>query len=513
MKVQIAIGFVFGVGASTVAACVVSKAYPDHCANQDGDAYCARKYVDGSKRFCSLGVCSTGNRDGCVEARDPSDACYSPCGGDKSLEEDAECEGQAEASSSGSMGTADVTGETAAPTSEPTVGSMSASGSETDGTGGTTEDGCTLSLECLDPGSPICVDAACVPCASDEECLAKSAGAPACGEDGRCVACTPTNASACGGTTPVCDAAVNECVGCEFHEQCVGTACDIATGACFSGDCVVEVDGDDAGADYESIQDAIMDGCVVLVHDAAGGYPEEVSIEGDVRVAILAADGTSPILGGALGSGQPALEVSGGATAYVQRLRINGNDMGGLGVSVDGAAVYLDQTEMVGNGGGGILLTGGATGQLRNCFVEGDSDIVAMTVDGSAADILYTTLGGQFDAPALLCTDPMEVTVRNSIMVSRAVTSDLECDDASISFTATEFMVPGEGNVALGEMNMADATAWFDGYNTGDFGLSNPPADVLSTAQWRTGDPLVDMDGDARVAVDGEMEAAGADAP
>ena len=100
MEVQTATGSVFGVGASTVAGCVVSKAYPDHCANQDGDAYCARKYSDGSKRFCSLGVCSTGNRDGCVEARDPSDACDSPCGGDKSLEEDAECEGQADASSS-----------------------------------------------------------------------------------------------------------------------------------------------------------------------------------------------------------------------------------------------------------------------------------------------------------------------------------------------------------------------------------------------------------------------------
>lgn len=511
MKVQIAIGFVFGVGASTLAACVVSKAYADHCANQDGDAYCARKYVDGSKGFCSLGVCSTGNRDGCVEERDPSDACYSPCGGDKSLEEDAECEGQAEASSSGSMGTADVTGETAAPTSEPTVGSMSASGSETDGTGGTTEDGCTLSLECLDPGSPICVDAACVPCSSDEECLAKSAGAPACGEDGRCVACTPTNASACGGATPVCDAAVNECVGCEFHEQCAGTACEIATGACFSGDCVVEVDGDDPGADYGSIQDAIMDGCVVLVHDAAGGYPEEVVIEGDVTVAILAADGTNPILPGTVGSGQPSLSVTGGATAYVQRLRINGNDMGGLGVSVDGSTIYLDRTEMVTNGGGGLLLTDNGQGHLRNCFVGGDVNQPALEVQGGNVFVLYSTVAGSFgNSPALTCGGGGNADVRNSILVSQDDAAEFSCAGGEVTYTATEAAVAGVGNVAVGDV---DDAGWFGGYDAGDFSLVPAGAAVFGdVAQWIVGDPLVDIDGDLRPTEPGS-DMAGADIP
>ena len=143
----------------------------------------------------------------------------------------------------------------------------------------------------------------------------------------------------------------------------------------------------------------------------------------------------------------------------------------------------------------------------------GFSDVVAMTVDGSSADILYCTLGGQFDAPALACTGPTSVTVRNSILVSRAVTTDIDCDDADISYSATELLVPGAGNVALGDMNMMDATAWFDGYNGGDFLLNNPPAAVLTAAQWQAGDPAVDIEGTARPDVDGTADVAGADVP
>jgi hypothetical protein len=48
----------------------------------------------------------------------------------------------------------------------------------------------------------------CVPCGDatdpDGACEDKDASAPACRDDGQCVQCTGTNASACGDVTPVC---------------------------------------------------------------------------------------------------------------------------------------------------------------------------------------------------------------------------------------------------------------------------------------------------------------------
>ena len=90
------------VGLALGAACPYSYA-TDHCANADGDAYCAEAYPDGSRAFCARGLDECGEQaasDGCVEARPKADACYSPCGGGKSLAEDPECEGAAEGTSS-----------------------------------------------------------------------------------------------------------------------------------------------------------------------------------------------------------------------------------------------------------------------------------------------------------------------------------------------------------------------------------------------------------------------------
>jgi hypothetical protein len=329
-----------------------------------------------------------------------------------------------------------------------------------------------------------------------------------CGDDGRCVACTPSNIGACEGTTPVCDGAVNECVGCGFHEQCPASACDIATGACFEEGCVVEVDGD-GGADYSNIQAAVADGCVVIVHELNGGDTySQFEVDG-VEVAILAADGEEPLVAGL--AGNPSLSVTGGAVAYVQGLRFSGNTIA-EGVSVNGANLYLDRSAVVNNTGGGIVLENDAMGDLRNSFVEGDADVVAMTVDGSAAEILYTTLGGQFDAPALTCTDPTEVTVRNSIVVSRATTTDIACPDATITYSATETLFAGTGNVAIGSFDMVDATTWFANYNGGNFGLTAAGEGVFADiALWVVGDPPTDIDGDPRPTQDATPDVAGAE--
>jgi hypothetical protein len=411
-------------------------------------------------------------------------------------------------SSSGSGGDTDATSE---PTGGPTTaGSMSASGSETEGSSSTTSGGgCEMSAECIDPANPICVDEACVPCTDDAECLAKGPGAPVCSDEGRCVACTPSNAGACEGVTPICNA-VNECEGCDFHEQCAGTACDIATGACFAADCVVEVDGD-GGADYQNIQAALVDGCVVLVHELDGvgvPYIGALSVDG-IKVAILAADGEEPIVQGT--GGNPSLSLTNDATVYVQGLTFSQNTV--EGIRADGATLYLDRAQVVGNTGGGILLENAASSHLRNCFVRGADGFAAVTSDGSTVDILYSTLVGVLDtSPALTCD--AGVVARNSIIVSRATGGDpdIACP-AAITYSALELDYPGEGNVELGALTSGNQDTWFTSYMAGDFHLVNPPANLLTAALWQAGDPLVDIEGAARPSEVGTADVAGADLP
>lgn len=504
----------FGFGMALASCLGPIEPTPNHCFNQDGNDFCAEKYGD-ERRFC--GTCDFDIKDGCTAERPAEASCYSPCGEGKSLEEDPECEGVAEGSSSSDSvssveSTVDPSGD---PTTEPT-GTMTMTGSETESstvtaTGPTTDGGCVTSSECVDPLTPICEDMVCVACTDapvpDDACAEKGAGTPVCRDDGACVACTPANAGACEGTTPVCDGATNECGPCGFHEQCPGTACEIATGACFSDACVVEVDGD-GGADYEDIQDAVMDGCVVIVHelDGAMSYQEAVSIEG-VTVAILGADGEDPVIQGV--GGNPALTVSGGASAHVQDLAFRNSPV--EGVVVDGANVYLDRTEVTNNTGGGIALTSEAIGQLRNCFVGGNiADVAAIDVtDGATTEILYTTIlaADQFgDGAALHCTAPGTVDVRNSLLAMIGAPAEVQCAGATFTTSATES--GASGTVPLGNV----MPSWFVNL-TNNFALNNPPAGLLNAAEWHVGDPATDIGGAPRPAVDGSPDAAGADLP
>ncbi|MBX7083427.1 MAG: hypothetical protein K1X88_29740 [Nannocystaceae bacterium] len=374
--------------------------------------------------------------------------------------------------------------------------------------------GCSDSDECTDPSAPVCVNDNCVPCTSDEQCEAKDAAAPACRTEvgdgmGQCVQCTAANPLACDGDTPVCDDAAGGCVGCSFHEQCPDSACEIATGACFDTACVQEVDAD-GGQDFTTIESAISDGCVVIVHERNGDVPynENLNIDG-ISVALIAADGEQPRLTGT--GGNPSLTVSGSGVAYVQGLNIRQNDV--EGVFVDGGSVYLDRSAIVSNIGGGIALTGGAYALVRNCFVGGSvNDVAAIDSVGSTADIIYTTLAAaSFGAGAALqCDGGSSITVRNSLAVMLGSDDEIKCAGADISYSATETNLGGT-NTALGDMN----TNWFTAFGAGDLSLNqaNVPAAVLTAAQWQSGDPSVDIDGDARPTVDGTADVAGADIP
>jgi len=511
------IGLVAGISLAGAASCSPTRSNEGHCAVREGDAFCADKYGD-ERRFCARGTseCELDAEDGCVAARPVDDACYSPCGGGTSIEEDADCEGIAETGTDATTLTTSMSDTTPTDTTEdPTVSSMSASSTETESETEVTSEtdpttgpvGCMSSEECTDAANPVCVDEVCSPCTAatdgDAACEEKNAGAPACRDDGECVQCTPSNPSACGDVTPICGEA-SACVGCTEHEQCAAGACELDTGACFDEGCTVEVNpGDD-------IEEEALDGCVLHIH--AGAYAQSVTLSG-VKVALLGAGDGDAIIGGELGNSTPSLRVLAGATVYVEGLLINGNDGGGLGVEVNDALVWMDRTQVVANTGGGIALSNGADAAVRNCFVGGNviNDVAALDIDGATADILYSTLiaADQFgDGAALRCVANEAPSIRNSVLAMIGAPSEIQCASANITYSASETLQPGTGNVMLPSV----MPAWFDSL-TDDFHLDMPPAAIATAAEWQAGDPAVDIDGEPRPDVVGTVDVAGADVP
>jgi len=502
----------FGVGLVVACGCVVERINTNHCAYLEGDATCEARYGAelGSCQRASCG--STVNGDGCVATRPDEDACYSPCGGGLSFPDDASCA----SGESTSTGESSTSGET-------TIGSESSSSGSGESSSTTGPMPCVSDEECTDVEAPFCgVSGECGTCSGttdpDAACTGVDPGLPLCvGES--CVACTPENPAACTGTTPVCDAATNSCVPCTAHEQCGEAACNLYTGACLPGeaDAIAHVG---PGQELASLSEAVLsvpaggEGTVV-VHQA--DFNEAVVVDGNRTVAFLAAEGDGPLWILA-GGGSPQLTVTAGSTILMDGLQLSGN-ASDLGVRVDGGRAWVDRSRIIQNSSGGVLAENGAELTLRNCFVGGADNAAAVSVDGATARITFSTLGGgTITATGLSCTAPDAVEVRSSTIVALGIMAtggvDVACSVADISYTATEAPFAGTGNVAVGELPFMTPEDWFVDYGTGNYHLQNDGLTLFAdVAQWSTGDPPTDIDGELRPNLDGSPDYAGADVP
>ncbi|MBK6923525.1 MAG: hypothetical protein IPH07_39420 [Deltaproteobacteria bacterium] len=423
----------------------------------------------------------------------------------------------ADSTVSATASTTDTTGPTSS-TSSMTGSTMST----TDPSSSTGPQGCAGDDECGGPGTPICIDQVCSPCESDAQCAAKDPANPACRDDGQCVQCTASNDDGCGGATPICDAAVNTCMGCAFHEQCPDSACRIATGECFDE---ADVHTVGAGQDFEDFTAAAGSlGAEMAVLRVASGptYDEAIVLSGSSAVwAILDAnpdDDTLPLWARTSGN-TSTLSIDAGAEVYIQGISVSSNTGSSMfpGIAVDNASLYLDRAWVVTNLGGGISLDNGGYALVRNSFVGGVLDIPAVTASDSTLEGFYSSLiGSAGESASVMCNAGATVTVRNSLLLSRAdAASDIQCSNASISDSVTEANFPGGSNITtVGVMGATESMSWFAGYASGNFHLTPmAPAAILTAAQWQSGDPLVDIDGDARPGVDGSADVAGADIP
>jgi len=291
-------------------------------------------------------------------------------------------------------------------------------------------------------------------------------------------------------------------------------------GRCFPGDVVVHVDAD-GGQDFMSVIAAvgnIGDGMhgVIVVHevgfDGLTPYTGLVQIDGGKTIAMLAAAGEAPILQGT--GADPGMRVEGvGTVLYVDGLIASDSSV--QGVVVDGATAWVDRSRIVENSGGGVLAQNGAELVMRNCFVGGDaSDVDVLDIQGSSAEVLYSSLGAGLGATtAITCDGGSTVSVRNSVVISRGDPEEIQCTIISMEYSATE-LDQGGTNTSVGMVN----TAWFNDYNGGDFSLTtvgptSGSAVFVDLAQWQEGDPPTDIEGDARPSIDGTSDYAGADIP
>lgn len=503
MNTYLVLGTALTLGLIATQGCTVKALDPLHCANNDGDAYCREQFDDGLTRYCQRGTdeCSTPDGEyGCVLER-PADECYSPCGGRQTIDENGECIMVEDSSTGSSTGGTDT--ESSGSSESSTTGPMP----------------CMGNADCPDSAAPFCepLSGECVACDAtkdpDGACMELDSTKPVC-VDGSCVACTPENPAACVDTTPICDGATNTCVSCTAHEQCGEAACNLFTGACLPADRVVHVGG--ATADFDDLSSAVMsfgpetEG-TIIVH-AGPSYDESVTVGGGRVIALLAADDAAmppQWIQSSAGSG-PQLTVAAGTTVLIDGLRMSGNP-DDVGVHLTGGQAWVDRSRIIQNIGGGILAGSNAELVLRNCFVGGNVEANVLELQGANAGILYTTLGaGLGVTTSITCDAPSMVTVRNSLIVSRSDDNEIACANLDATYTATEALLDGMGNVALGAMDVT----WFGGFNAGDFLLSaTHPATIDTTARWLTDDPSTDIDGDPRPIDDASPDYAGADVP
>lgn len=474
----------------------------NHCANNNGDAWCGERY--GTERaYCVLGTCGpTEGQDGCVAARPTDDECYSPCGDSMTVTEDGSC----------------IVGEESSGSSSSGDGSSTSEGDTEEGTASTTTGPqvCMNDDECTSDAAPFCDTEAgeCVGCDGvddgDVACAELDPLAPAC-VDGSCVECTAEITEACVGATPVCDAEANACVACTEHSECGEAACNLFTGACLPAEAVVHVGPGQRfttlGQAIGSFDAAAAEGTIV-VHQA--DYNEAASVAEGQTLAFLANEGDVPrwILAG---GGSPQLTV-GNATVLMDGVQISGN-ASGVGLLVDGGQVWIDRGRIIDNNGGGLVAQSGAMLTVRNSFVgangTGGVGSFGIDVDSATIDLVYVTVARNDEAAidSIRCNAASTVTVRNSIVVGRDPES-IDCPPISVVTSAVDQDIGDNSNVGAAQLS------WFNSATTGDFLLTKEGAAVFeNVAVWEMGDPAVDIDDGLRPTTDGASDYAGADVP
>ncbi|HWB79921.1 MAG TPA: hypothetical protein VG755_33380 [Nannocystaceae bacterium] len=394
-------------------------------------------------------------------------------------------------------------------TSASTMTSNSSSTASTSDTGAddtTTTSGpdCEVDDDCN--GAELCVDGECMWCTDapdpDAACADASADAPYCDPTNGCAACVP---SACSEDTPACDPMVG-CVACTEHAQCPDSACHLMgpdVGRCFDIADVVEIS---ALAEFET-EIANVGAGVQRVFRITDSLPDMGSYFVGGELAILGGPGI--VLSGGYTN---LFAMSEGSLLYIASVDIT--DGPNRAIRNDGDGLWLDDVTLA-DYPVGILATVGETHLRRSrisasgagsiafdsAFSDGAAALIAENsvvgpgaesglAVGGAVDLRYVTIVG--NDTSISCELSASGTVRNSIVAGAT--------DASISGCSyLSWIDDAVDTASLGDQIGAYDGDWFVNAPAADFHLSAAgQAAIGDIADWDDGDPLVDIDGDAR---------------
>ena len=410
-------------------------------------------------------------------------------------------------------------------TSDPTSGtSAQTTSTTTDPTGG--------ACESCESVTPYCIEGECVECIMSSDCLAPGA---------------------------ICDPDSHTCIAdespCQHHIDCASEACEIDTSVCFPP--AARHYFVDAGVPCGSTECTDADPCCQLgaamtaiaadagthhiVHVAEGTYNQGFGLTTDgVRVAVLAVGDTliqsesgNPVIMAGVMPPSPldiklylqGLTITGiGSTAVVcQSVSFLGleditvRDLEGNGLLTADCTVWSRRSQFLRNFGG--LSMSASTVRLENSIISGSTTTPALTVSAlSELEILYSTVAQQAGVPTTLLKcggDPGTVTIRNSALLHDAIPFSIDClatittANSAVSSAALDIGPPA-GNKVLGADQVSPN---FVDWAGSDLHVVDNVTALKDVALWKTGDPLTDIDGEARPNVDQALDVAGADVP
>jgi hypothetical protein len=230
--------------------------------------------------------------------------------------------------------------------------------------------------------------------------------------------------------------------------------------------------------------------------------------------AVLVQDGAQLMLEGVhIGgvSGAPAIRCD-GAAVWVDAAIVEGGDIGILAGACD---VTVRRSRVHAATGAGIEAGPGSHLVVENTAITAGGPRVetasALVVDGAVAQVSYATIIGAARGPdaALRCTGEATVAVHSSI-VAGAGSPSVACPALHDDYSWLD-VIGAVGRGSHAEPLHADH---FVDLSAGDVHLTARGAlELSSTGQWVTGDPLVDLDGDARPGVHLAFDHPGADRP
>lgn len=249
---------------------------------------------------------------------------------------------------------------------------------------------CATNSECP-AEKPICDGRSCRTCDSSRSgdgaaCAARDSSRPLCGPNGSCVECLSATSADCTSAPakPICDVASNTCVPCSTDDQCVakgagpGICMSHQDGRCATDSEVMYVENKGGCASstltpmagtasapfcgpqlaIDALTDArrtlIISGAVAGLQWNAPAAAKPVSLIGRSSAAIV-------------GGLQPGISFSGSAELFARDLVVRRSDAAGINVQ-NGAVLRLEHVTVDSNGGGGILVEDAAF-DVRNSTI------------------------------------------------------------------------------------------------------------------------------------------------